>query len=71
MTARTISLTEEEFNLLLNAKLPHETYGETITRLCRAFTTTNLKKWLESIDDWQDISEEEFYEFINSIKKFR
>ena len=70
MASKTISVTEEVYNLLKRMKLPHESFGETIERLCKNFTTENLLKWYDNTEGWKDMSDEEFNEMINSIRSF-
>ena len=71
MTSKTISVTEEVYNLIKKMKLPHESFGDTIERLCKHFTAENLGKWLDSTEGWEDMSEEEFNEFYGTIKDFK
>ncbi len=71
MASKTISVTEEVYNLLKKAKLPQESFGDTIARLCRSYTTGNLNKWLKSTEGWEDMSEEEYKEFTDPIKRFQ
>lgn len=71
MTSKTVSLTEEVYNLLKRMKLPHESFGDTIERLCKSFTAANLIKWFDTTDGWEDMTEKESEEFNYAIKKFR
>lgn len=71
MTSKTISVTEEGYNLLKRMKLPHESLGDTIERLCRNYPAENLTKWFETTDGWGDMTEEEFKEVTGAIKKFQ
>lgn len=71
MTSKTISLTEEVYNLLKKMKLPHESYGDTIERLCKNYTAENLVKWLDTTDGWDDMTEQEFDEFVQAINNFQ
>ena len=52
-------------------KLPHESFGDTIERLCRNFTASNLIKWFETTEGWEDMPEDEFNEINGAITKFR
>ncbi len=70
MASKTISVTEEVYNLLKRMKLPHESFGETIERLCKNFTTENLLKWYDNTEGWKDMSDEEFNEINNSVHSF-
>ena len=71
MTSKTISLTEEVYNLLKKIKLPHESFGDTIERLCRNFTAENLMRWFDTTDGWKDMTEMESTEFTDAIEKFQ
>jgi predicted CopG family antitoxin len=71
MTSKTISLTEETYNLLKRMKLPHESFGDTIERLCKNFSAENLIKWLDTTDGRGDMTEIEIDEFIQAINKFQ
>ncbi|MFX0013697.1 MAG: antitoxin VapB family protein [Promethearchaeota archaeon] len=70
MVSKTISVTEEVYMLLKRMKLPHESFGETIERLCKNFTTENLLKWYENTDGWKDMTNEEFHEIDEVITDF-
>ena len=70
MTSKTISVTEEVYNLLKKMKLPRESFGETIERLCKNFTSENLIIWFDKAIGWQDMSKEEFNEVEDIIKNF-
>lgn len=52
-------------------KLPQESFGETIERLCKNFTAKYLLIWFDSTDGWGDMSEKEFKEFYAIIKDFQ
>ncbi len=71
MVSKTISVTEEVYNLLKRIKLPRESFGETIERLCRNYTSENLKIWFDKANGWQDMSNEEFDEINQVIKNFQ
>ena len=71
MTSKTISVTEEVYNLLKKMKLPHESFGDTIERLCKNFSADNLTKWFETTDGWDDMTEEEYHEVSGTITKFQ
>lgn len=70
MVSKTISVTEEVYTLLKRMKLPHESFGETIERLCKNFTTENLFKWYENTEGWKDMSDEEYEEITAVMKDF-
>jgi predicted CopG family antitoxin len=71
MASKTISVTEEVYNLLKRMKLPHESFGETIERLCKNFTTENLLTWFDNTEGWKSMSEDEFNEFNSPVKDFQ
>jgi len=52
-------------------KLPHESFGDTIKRLCENFTAENLSKWLDTTEGWEDMTEEENDEFNRATKQFQ
>ena len=64
MASKTISVTEEIYNLLSKFKLPHESFGDVIKKLCAEKTANNLIDWVNSQPLWSDMSEEE----IENIK---
>ncbi|MHA1971506.1 MAG: antitoxin VapB family protein [Candidatus Hodarchaeales archaeon] len=70
MASKTISVTEDVYNLLKRMKLPHESFGDTIERLCQNFTAKNLLKWYENTYAWEDMSDEEFDEINSAINSF-
>ena len=69
MTSKTISVTEEVYNLLKKMKLPHESFSDTIERLCRNFSASNLMQWSETTEGWEDMTENEYSEVRDSIRK--
>ena len=71
MTSKTISVTQDVYNLLKSMKLPHESFGDTIERLCKNFTAKNLIEWFEKSEGWEDMTEEEFNDFNTTIRKFQ
>lgn len=71
MASKTISVTEEVYNLLKRMKLPRESFGETIERLCKNFSSENLIVWFDKAIGWQDLTSEEFNEINEAIKNFR
>jgi predicted CopG family antitoxin len=71
MTSKTVSLTEEVYNLLKKMKLPNESFGDTIARLCKNFTAENLIRWFDTTEGWEEMTEKEAEEFDNALKKFR
>jgi predicted CopG family antitoxin len=72
MGSKTISVTEDVYNLLCKMKLPGESFGDTIRRLCKPKTTTGLREWMESSKGWSDLSKEEvdiLEKAIDSVRK--
>lgn len=67
MASKTISLTDEVYELLKNIKLPHESFGDTIKRLCEEKTAKSLVAWTQNEELWSDIDDEEFNEMKESI----
>ncbi|MHA1618813.1 MAG: antitoxin VapB family protein [Promethearchaeota archaeon] len=65
MASKTISVTEETYNLLSKFKLPHESFGDVIKKLCAEKSAKNLIDWVNSQPIWSNMSEEE----INNIKR--
>ncbi len=59
MTSKTISVTVDVYNLLRKMQLPGESFGETITRLCKSKTSLSLRLWAESSDGWSDLTSDE------------
>ena len=59
MASKTISVREEVYNLLKKMKLPGESFGDTIFRLCRSKTSRALSLWAKTSEGWSDMSEEE------------
>lgn len=60
MASKTISVTEEVYQMLKNLKLPHESFGDIIKKLCEEKTVKNLLTWIDSDPLWSDMSDEEF-----------
>lgn len=52
-------------------KLPHESFGDTIERLCKNFTAENLIKWFDTAIGWEDMTDTEEDELNYIIKKFQ
>ncbi len=71
MVSKTISVTEDVYNLLKKMKLPHESFGDTIERLCKNFSTVNLLNWFETSGGWKDMSETEEQDLEQVIADFR
>ena len=50
-------------------KLHHESFGDTIERLCSNYTAQNLADWIEKHRAWEDMTNGEYKEFMGAIKK--
>ena len=59
MTSKTISVTSDVYNLLRKMRLPGESFGDTIARLCRSKTSVSLRLWATSSDGWSDLTSDE------------
>ncbi len=59
MASKTISVTEDVYNLLKKMKLPKESFGDTIARLCKGKTSKSLHLWALSSQGWSDLTESE------------
>ena len=59
MASKTISVTEEIYELLITLKLPHESFGEVIKRLCKEKSAESLSKWVDSQALWSDMDNSE------------
>jgi len=71
MTSKTISVTEDVYNLLRKMKLPGESFGKTINRLCRYKTSVSLRLWAESSKGWSDLSSDEVAMLKDTIETIR
>jgi len=67
MASKTISLTDEVYELLKNTKLPQESFGDAIKRLCEEKTARSLVKWVENEDLWSDLDKNDYAEVKESI----
>jgi predicted CopG family antitoxin len=59
MASKTISVTKEVYELLSKFKLPHESFGDAIKRLCEEKSAKSLYEWVQNRELWSDMSEEE------------
>ncbi|RDE10887.1 MAG: antitoxin [Candidatus Thorarchaeota archaeon] len=71
MTSKTISVTEDVYNLLRKMRLPGESFGDTINRLCKSKTSLSLRIWAESSDGWSDLTPEEATRLENTLETIR
>ncbi|MHA1166497.1 MAG: antitoxin VapB family protein [Candidatus Hodarchaeales archaeon] len=74
MVSRTISVTEEVYKLLSSMKLPHESFGDIIKRLCEEKIASSLVSWVSEKKLWSDMTEDEIKQIqdnIEDIKRFR
>ncbi len=71
MALKKISVSEKVYLLLKKLRLPSESFGDAIERICLNFTTENLIQWFDNSKGWEDISKSEFNEYYNSIQKFQ
>jgi predicted CopG family antitoxin len=71
MTSKTISVTEDVYNLLRKMRLPGESFGETIARLCRLKTSLSLRLWAESSDGWSDLTPDEEARLEGTLETIR
>jgi predicted CopG family antitoxin len=68
VTSKTLSVTEEIYDMLVKLKLPQESFGDVIKRLCLEKSARNLVQWVETHPLWSDMTEEEI-EHMNGISK--
>jgi len=59
MPSKTISVTLDVYNLLKKMRLPGESFGDTIARLCRGKTSESLYLWTQTSDGWADLTNDE------------
>jgi len=69
MASKTISVTEEVFNLLKNVKLKGESFGDTIKRLCEEKIAKSLVEWVKNHELWENMPDDEFAEFKSTISR--
>lgn len=72
MASKTISVTEEVYELLSRMKLPHESFGDVIKRLCEEKTAKSLVNWVSEKTLWSDMSKDEYEQVqsnINGVRK--
>jgi len=59
MASKTISVTVDVYNLLKKMRLPGESFGDTIARLCKSKTSESLYLWAQTSKGWADLTSEE------------
>ncbi|MHA2297650.1 MAG: antitoxin VapB family protein [Candidatus Hodarchaeales archaeon] len=72
MVSKTISITEEVYELLSSMKMPHESFGDVIKRLCEEKTAKSLVNWVSGKKLWSDMSKDEYEQVqsnINGVRK--
>ena len=67
MASKTISLTDEVYELLKNTKFPHESFGDAIKRLCEEKTAKSLVDWIRNEDLWTDLDDNVYNEIKDAI----
>ncbi|MHA1111041.1 MAG: antitoxin VapB family protein [Promethearchaeota archaeon] len=70
MASKTISVTEEVYDLLKKVKLPNESFGDTIRRFIQNYSMRNLREWYES-NSFEPLTDEEANEMSKTINEFR
>ena len=71
MASKTISVTLEVYDLLSRFKLPHESFGDVIKRLCEEKTAVSIYEWVINCSLWSDMSKEEYKQVKNNINGIR
>ncbi|QEE16266.1 antitoxin VapB family protein [Promethearchaeum syntrophicum] len=71
MASKTISVTEKIYHLLKKIKLPSESFGDTIERLCLNFTAENMIHWFDNSKGWEDMSKSEYDDYYSTIQEFQ
>ena len=69
MTAKTISVPDDVYDLLLQLKLPHENLGDVIKRLCQEKTARAVAQWATEHPLWSDMSQEEYQSLQKSLNE--
>jgi predicted CopG family antitoxin len=70
MASKTISVTDEVYDLLKKVKLPNESFGDTIKRFIKNCSMRNLREWYES-SSFDPLTDEEAREMNRAIIDFR
>jgi predicted CopG family antitoxin len=70
MASKTISVTDEVYDLLKKVKLPNESFGDTIKRFIQNYSMKNLREWYES-STFDPMTDEEAKEMNKAMSEFR
>ncbi|MCY3410166.1 MAG: antitoxin VapB family protein [Candidatus Heimdallarchaeota archaeon] len=65
MASKTISITNEVYDLLSKFKLPDESFGDTIKRVFSEKLASHLISWVEENTLWSDMDDEEIKHLEN------
>lgn len=71
MASKVISVTEEVYDLLKSIKLPNESFGDTIKRLCTQYTADSLLNWVNTNPLDNSIPDDIWQSLEDDIKKLR
>lgn len=71
MASKTISLTNEVYNLLSKLKLPNESFGDVIKRLCNEKLSSDLSIWIKTKVLWSDMKKDEFDGVKNALDEMK
>ncbi|WP_371804957.1 antitoxin VapB family protein [Candidatus Lokiarchaeum ossiferum] len=68
MASKTISVTEETYEMLKRLKLPNESFGDVLKKLIEEKLSSTLVDWVNSHELWEKLDEKEL-ESIKMIEK--
>ena len=68
MASKTISVTEEVYEMLQRLKLPNESFGDVLKKLIEEKISANLIDWVNTEELWEDMDEQEL-ESIDIIQQ--
>ncbi len=71
MASKTISITNEVYLLLSKLKLPNESFGDVIKRLCSEKLSSELAIWIKDKLMWSDMKKDEFDGFKNTLNDMK
>lgn len=71
MASKTISITNEVYDLLKKLKLPNESFGDTIKRICNEKFASHLITWIDDKTLWSDMEDDEYKELMASFKDIK